>query len=40
MKIPESGWVRAYAMATLDSVLGSLVDFAPDDGNEGPFRGQ
>ena len=23
-------------MATLDSVLGRLVNFAPDDGNEGP----
>ena len=26
-------------MATVDSVLGSLVNFAPDDGYEGLFRG-
>ena len=37
MKLGTLG-VREYAMATLDSVLGSLVNFAPDDGNKSPFR--
>ena len=27
MKVPGSGWFREYVMATLDSVLGSLVNF-------------
>ena len=37
MKIGTLG-VREYAMATLDSKLGSLVTFAPDDGNKSPLR--